>query len=192
MGYEVSKASAALIATGAGLYATGSEAKVNGVAALVIATQNERLAALNIPAGNRPKVDDIKAAVRLAFGGNDKDNDRGRYDSCSLAFRVLGKLEKAHEAELTVAMQHQTPAKLGAVLASLAGRYTEDALRAWVAPAANGNAQKTPGEKLLAYLEKNGPDLTDGDMESLMAWAAKEQARRVSIRQALEEARQAG
>jgi len=188
MTYQIGTEAAKLLTAGETLYATGSKAKVDGIAAVVIATQIERLASLSIPAANRPKVKDIQAAIRTGFGGQDKDGDRGRYEICSLAFRVLGKMEKAAEATLTQAMQNKVPAKLGEDLAALAGRYTEDALRAWVQPAAKGSAEKSAGEKLMAYLEKNGADLTETDMETVGAWVVKETARRASIRQALQDA----
>jgi hypothetical protein len=189
MAYEIANESKKMLANGAKLYASGSEAKVNGIAAVVIATQNERLNSLSVPAARRPKAKDIQAAIRQEFGGDSKETDRGRYEICSLAFRVLNKLEKAHEATLTQAMQVKVPAKLGADLAALAGRYTEDALRAWVVPAtAGGKQEKTAGEKLLAYLEKNGPDFKDTDIDALVAWTTAEKARRKNVEMALKEA----
>lgn len=186
---EVKAENKAILETGINAYSTGSRAKLEGAAAIVIVTQRERIDAMSIPAAKRPKVKDIQDAVRIGFGGHSKEEDRGRYELCSLAFRLLAKTEKEHEAELMKHLKAATVAKLVDFWALQMGRATEDAARAWVSPGDKGKPEAKPaGEQVLAYLDKKADELRDSDLEAMAKWITEEMARRVRVAAALEEA----
>ena len=55
MAYEVKKENAALIGQGAQFFASGSMAKLQAIAAVVIATRDEQIDALSIPRRSGPR-----------------------------------------------------------------------------------------------------------------------------------------
>ena len=107
--------------------------------------------------------------MREAFGGLNKEKARDEYDVCSLAFRVLAKLGKEREADLSGAVKEREPAKLADTLATLAGRGTVAAVKSWVTGEKAKKEPKKPGEQALSYLEKKEDELTDEDLEKLAA-----------------------
>lgn len=163
-------------------FAKASLALVRSAAGIVIALQFERVAALSTPAARRAKVSEIIEAIRAEFGGLEKEANRQAYDLCSLAFRIHAKLEK--EADNILA-EAKDAVWLEGQVSALCGRATVDAWKAWVVGETKATVKKTASEKLMAYLDKNGHDLNDADIDALMDWATKEKTKRLEIAQSL-------
>lgn len=164
--FEISKEAKTTINAAKKEFGKASLALVRAAAGVGIALQMERINALSIPAARRPKVGEIKEAIRAEFGGLEKEGNRQAYDLCSLAFRVVAKVEKEADAILK-----EAPGK-GATwfeeqVSALAGRATVDAWKAWVMGEKRQPVQKSAGEKLLAYFEKNAAEVGDADLAKL-------------------------
>ncbi|MDF0603207.1 hypothetical protein P1J78_20905 [Psychromarinibacter sp. C21-152] len=187
MGYEVSKEAKTLVNTAKGEFGKASVALVKAATGLALALQNERVAALAIPAARRPKIGEIKEAIRAEFGGLEKEGNRQAYDLCSLAFRVHAKLDKEAESVLSEAVAKGVDWTEGQVSA-LAGRRTVDAWKAWVMGEKTKPVEKPAGEKVMAYLAKHGESLTDDDMAALAKWVREETAKRKRLAEEVAEA----
>ena len=139
---------------------------VNAAAGVALALQIERVDALSIPAARRPKVKAIQEAIRAEFGGLEKEGNRQAYDLCSLAFRVVAKMDK--EAGAILAEGPAKGAKWGQEqVSALAGNKTVDAWRAWVKGEKTDKPQNTKGEQILAFFEKNSIEIGDDDLAKL-------------------------
>ena len=179
-GFELSKESATAIKAARGTFGNASDALVTACAGVALSLRIEQINALAIPAARRPKVAEIKEAIRAEFGGLEKEANRQAYDLCSLAFRVLAKLSKEGDA-----IVQEAPGK-GAVwfkeqISALAGRATVDAWKAWVTGEKAKPADKSPGELALAYVEKHLTEIDPAALRELSDMMTAEIARRARI-----------
>ena len=180
MTFELSKESKRHIKSAKGEFGKASLALVTAASGVALALQVERINALSTPAAQRPKLSEIKEVIRAEFGGLEKEGNRQAYDLCSLAFRVLDKANKEAEAIVSEGVMK------GAVwfrdqISALAGRKTVDAWKAWVTgEKASAKVEKSAGEKLLAYFEKNGGDVEKADLDKLAEMVLAELQRRES------------
>lgn len=179
-GFELSKESATAIKAARGEFGKASVALVTACAGIGLALQIERINALAIPAARRPKLAEIKEAIRAEFGGLEKEANRQAYDLCSLAFRVLAKVDKEGES-----IVQEAPGKGAAwfrdQISALAGRATVDAWKAWVMGEKAKPAEKSPGERALAYVEKHLTEIDPAALRELSDMMTAEIARRARI-----------
>lgn len=179
-GFELSKESAKAIKAARGEFGKASVALVTACAGIGLALQIERINALAIPAPRRPKLAEIKEAIRAEFGGLEKEANRQAYDLCSLAFRVLAKVDKEGES-----IVQEAPGKGAAwfrdQISALAGRATVDAWKAWVTGEKAKPAEKSPGERVTAYLEKNMAEIDADTLGKLAEMLSAEVAKRARI-----------
>lgn len=179
---KLSPETLAFLATGSATWASGSAAKVEGIAGVALAFRFERIASLSTPARSRPKVADIKDAIRAEFGGADKKAARLPYEACSLAFRIVEKLDAEGKEDLLAKGLQDGPVKFADVLANLAGAKTEDALRHWCAKEGGADSKpKTAFQKVEAYLEKMVPDLSADEVQSIVDGLLANLAQRTRI-----------
>lgn len=180
MAYQIDKESKKIIKAATQEFGKASVALVTATAGLIKAQRIEMINNLSIPAARRPKVGEVKEAIRAEFGGLEKEGNRQAYDLCSLAFRIYAKIDKEHDGIMSELASKNIPWLEGQV-SVLAGRRTVDAWKAWVTGEKKAAVEKTPGERLAAYFEKNAPDLTDTDLTALSDMIVKEVERRATV-----------
>lgn len=179
--YKITPASVETIATSRAEFGKASVALVTACAGLIKVLQFERIESQMIPASKRPKVTDIKEAIRLEFGAVSKEANRQAYDLASLAFRIAAKIEKEAPA-IHAELGKREPVWIADQISALAGAATVDAWRDWAAGVKKETVEKSPFDKITAYFEKMSPELTDAQLVTLseMLTAATVQRERVA------------
>lgn len=161
--YQMTAASLETNAASKAGFGKASLALVTAIAGLTKVLQVERIEALMLPAARRPKLTDIKEAIRAEFGGLEKEGNRQAYDLCSLAFRIAGKIEK-EAPSIHSELPKQSAEWIEGQISAITGAATVDAWRDWAAGVKKEAVAKSAAEKVRSYLEKNMGDIGTDDL----------------------------
>lgn len=185
MAYELNTETLAQIATAGVEFQKGKRIALESVCRLAIVLRNARVESLNIPAAQRPKMETIKEAVRIAFGGNSKETDRASYDQCSLAFRLASKAEKVAETAFGEFAARNDVVKFCDELTLWAGDNSVVAIKAWIIGDKPKAEPKTLFQRLESVVNSKGAELSRVEIEKLAAMFAGLLSAKVSAANAM-------
>lgn len=188
MAYELNSATLAEIATAGVEFQNGKWAALESVCRLAIAVRNARIESLAIPAAQRPKLEMIKEAMRIAFGGNSKESDRASYDQCSLAFRLCSRAEKVAESAFGEFAARNDAKGFAKDLTLWAGDNSIVAIKAWIIGEKPKAVQKTLFERLESVVNSKGAELSRAEIETLAGMFAGLLSAKVSAETAMADA----
>jgi hypothetical protein len=158
-----------LLQNGFGLYSSGSRAKIDTVCALVLIVFRTQVFQLSMPVSKRSTLNDLWLSVRQEYGGNDKDRDRAKYDTCNLARHLYGKLTRDNYAiiarfgKMDFAEAHSELSEK--VVAELRHATIND-LRVWLG--LSSNIRGMSGDRILQIVSDSLVRLTENELKVIL------------------------
>lgn len=157
-----------LLQTGFGLRSSGSRAKIDTVCALSLIVTRQQVTQIVLPASKRATVGQLWDSVRVIYGGDNKNVDRLKYDSCSLAIHLHRKLIAEHQLfmiNLAKKDFSESLPKLSDTVVAALRWQTIDDLKFWVG--LQGSKKDLDGARIIKTVADNITKLTEEELATI-------------------------